>query len=115
MQILVTLNQQNHEITEISNVFLYLIQDRSLCDTEVACRLFSSFGERVQAHLEEVDLLVKHHLLTHSDPWARNLARKLVAQSALLRRNLADYRGCWSKPGRSCLHVADQATFLTDC
>ncbi len=34
------LHAQNHRLTEISNVLLYLALDRSLCDTDTARRLF---------------------------------------------------------------------------
>ena len=38
---------QNHKITELSNVFLYLIKDRSMCDTDIAFDVFSNYVEKV--------------------------------------------------------------------
>jgi hypothetical protein len=42
------LHAQNHKITEISNVFHYLIQERSMCDTQIACDLFFNYSRQVR-------------------------------------------------------------------
>ena len=51
------LNSQNHQITELSNVLLYLLKDRSMCDTDTACSLFFSYMDKVRDHLAVVDQL----------------------------------------------------------
>ena len=42
------LHGQIHRITELSNVFLYMIQDRAMCDTSYACDLFFEYKQRVK-------------------------------------------------------------------
>ena len=49
------LNTQNHSITELSNVLLYLFQERSMCDTGACCELFNRYTDKVKAHIEMVD------------------------------------------------------------
>jgi len=108
------LYQQNHRITEISQVVLYLAEKRDLCDSETVCGLFFEYLELVHDHLERVDQLVKRHLYTADTPQARNVARKLVADSTLLRRNFLQYVGRWTEAGRSHMRVADHQAFLSD-
>jgi hypothetical protein len=108
------LHEQNHKITELSNVFVYLAHDRALCDTDTACRLFFDYGKRLQEHLEQVDQLVKKHLLAHGDPRTVNLARKLVADSALLRFNCREYMKRWTEAGKERFRIADHEAFVTE-
>jgi len=109
-----TLHEQNHKITELSNVFVYLAQDRALCDTDTACRLFFDYGKKLQEHLTQVDQLVKKHLLSHPDPRTVNLARKLVADSALLRFNCNKYLRRWTEAGKERFRIADHQAFVAE-
>lgn len=109
-----TLHEQNHKITELSNVFVHLAHDRALCDTDTACRLFFDYGKRLREHLEQVDQLVKRHLLTDTDPRTVNLARKLVADSGLLRFNCGEYLKRWSEAGKERFRIADHEAFVTE-
>ncbi len=111
---LTDLHEQNHRITELSSVFLHLMRDRGLCDTATACDLFFDYVARVRNHLEQVDLLVKKHLYTARDPLARNVARKLVADASLLRRNLEQYIKRWTRAGRREIRIADHPAFVAD-
>ncbi len=49
------LHQENHQLTELSNVLDYLIDNRPLLDTEICCELFYKYFNDVAAHLETVD------------------------------------------------------------
>jgi len=111
---LATLHEQNHKITEISNVFVYLAGERALCDTETACRLFFDYGNRLQEHLDQVDQLVKRHLSGHGEPRTTNLARKLVADSGLLRFNCRKYLERWTEPGKERFRIADHQAFVAE-
>jgi hypothetical protein len=42
------LNEQNHRITELSNVLHYLFKDRSMCDTGSCCELFYRYVDMVK-------------------------------------------------------------------
>ncbi len=109
-----TLHEQNHKLTELSNVFVYLAHDRALCDTDTACQLFFDYGKRLQEHLGPVDQLVKKHLLAHTDPRTINLARKLVADSSLLRFNCSKYMQRWSEAGKERFRIADHEAFVCE-
>ena len=108
------LHEQNHRIGELSHVYLYLAKERSLCDSETACGLFFDYIEDVRSHLKRVDDLVKKRLLTCRDPWARNLARQLIADSALLERNFALLVTRWAEPGGRGLRIVDHQAFIDD-
>jgi hypothetical protein len=49
------LHAQNHKITELSNVFIYLVQNREMCDTDTACDVFFEYATKVKEHIELVD------------------------------------------------------------
>jgi hypothetical protein len=109
------LHRQNHRITELSQVFLYLAERRDLCDSETVCGLFFEYLELVHDHLERVDLLVQKHLQTLNTPQARTVARKLMVDSALLRRNFLQYVGRWTEASHAHMRVAaDHQSFLGD-
>ena len=108
------LHEQNHKLTELSNVFVYLARERALCDTETISRLFFDYGEKLPVHLEQVDLLVKKHLLADPDPRTVNLARKLVADSRLLRSNYDKYLKHWTESGRQRFRIANHQAFVRE-
>jgi hypothetical protein len=111
---LTLLHTQIHKITETSQVFLYLAENRALCDTETACRLFFDFLQQVEAHLHDVDKLVKKRLLTSQSPWAKNLAHKLIADASLLQRNLDHYLAHWTAASRNDIRIANHQDFVAD-
>jgi hypothetical protein len=108
------LHAQNHRLTEISNVLLYLALDRSLCDTDTARRLFLDYVAESQQHLEAVDGLVCRRMLTDANPRTRNLARKMTADSSFLRHTIQDYRRHWSDSREQPLHIRDHGDFVAD-
>jgi len=108
------LHEQNHKLTELSNVFAYLVRERALCDTETASRLFFDYGDRLPVHLSQVDLLVKRYLLADPDPRRVNLARKLVADSRLLRSNYDKFLTHWTDSSRRRFRIADHQAFVRE-
>ncbi len=67
MLTLVELHAQNHEITELSNVFLISPKDRSMCDTNCARDVFFQYKKCVKEHIELVDQKLCGKLIAYSD------------------------------------------------
>ncbi len=109
-----TLHEQNHRITETSNVLMYLVRERALCDTATTRKVFQEALSMIDVHLRRVDRLVKKHLLAHDDPRDQNLGHKLSAESALLRHNFAVYGVDWTERQRPHMHIKDHQKFIDD-
>jgi len=86
-----TLHTQNHTITELSNVFRYLIQDRLMCDTQIACDLFFNFAKKTKEHMELVDKELCGQLISHDDQSVKNTADRFLSGSTEIKRIFADY------------------------
>lgn len=89
------LNEQNHKITELSNVLSYLIKDRSLCDTETCCNLFYNYMDRVNEHMKKVDSNLYGDLLKHSSREINNTARNFMSGSQEIKRIMNRYVKKW--------------------
>lgn len=107
------LNKQNHKLTELSNVLLYLFQDRSMCDTETACTLFYNFMDQFNEHMGLVDHLYQG-LLSDKQQKANNMARLFMSGEQELKRIIAQYTKKWCKKTRQELKVADHERFMKD-
>lgn len=107
------LHEQNHELSEIARVLPFLAQNRALCDTATASRLFFGAAQKVEMHLKEVDQPVKQ-LFTDQDERVRNLARKLSADSKLLQFNVNSYVKRWSDARGMRLRIREHEAFLTE-
>jgi hypothetical protein len=111
---LTELHHQNHKITEISNVYRYLVRNRAMCDTEIASRLLLDYLGKVGEHLDLVDRRLAAGLLTSPDPRSQNLARKFVAESSFLKKLLAEYARRWTRQTRPSLLIKDHGGFVKD-
>lgn len=109
-----TLHAQNHKITEISNVFRYLIQDRSMCDTEIACDLFFDFSKKVKEHTELVDKELCGRLISHADQSVKNTASRFLSGSMEIKRIFSDYLKDHCSEKRRMLTIKDYASFVTE-
>lgn len=107
------LHTQNHEITELTNVLSYLLNDRSMCDTDICCDLFSRYGQRVQNHLDEVDHTYTA-LLTSPDNETNNTARLFMSGSQEIRRIFHQYSKKWCDRRTHNLHFSDHQDFYKD-
>ncbi len=105
---------QNHKITELSNVFLYLIKDRSMCDTDIACDVFFTYVEKVKEHIELVDKKMYKALLASPDQSVNNVADRFMAGSQEIKRIFADYQKTWSRGKTKDLVIRDHEAFLKD-
>jgi hypothetical protein len=109
------LNTQNHKITELSNVLLYLFQDRSMCDTQSCCDLFNRYLDLVRNHIELVDTHLYERLLSQGNSEIRNTVNNFMAGSQEIKRIMKDYLKTWcpTKPVEA-LAIADHGRFLKD-
>lgn len=107
------LNSQNHEITELTNVLSYLLNERSMCDTDICCDLFKRYGERVQNHLDDVDHTYTP-LLTCHDNDINNTARLFMSGSQEIRRIFNQYSKKWCDRRTHAPHFSDHRDFYAE-
>lgn len=107
------LNRQNHKLTELSNVLLYLFQDRAMCDTETACTLFYSFMDKFNEHMGLVDHLYQG-LLSDKEQKVNNTAQLFMSGEQELKRIIAQYKKKWCDKSRKELKLADHERFMKD-
>jgi succinate dehydrogenase flavin-adding protein (antitoxin of CptAB toxin-antitoxin module) len=106
------LYEQNHKIAELSKVILYMIQDRSICDTEITCSLFFNYVNEVKNHLDREERELYKNLLTHSDVDVKNTATKYLSGSADLKRVFKGYIKRWCHNNQ--LRIKDHEQFISD-
>lgn len=106
------LNEQNHKIAELSKVILYMIEDRSMCDTDITCDLFFSYVNEVKNHLDKEERELYKSLLTHSDVEVKNTATNYLSGSADLKRVFKGYLKKWCRNKE--LRIRDHQQFIND-
>ena len=99
------LNEQNHKITELSNVLSILIQDRSMCDTNTCCSLFYNYMDRVNNHMQDVDSNLYSHLLKNPSQDANNMANNFMSGSQEIKRIMKIYVKKWCKKNQHELAI----------
>jgi hypothetical protein len=105
------LNTQNHRITELSNVLTYLLADRSMCDTDVTCKLFFDYVGRVKEHLEIEDKHMYSKLLTHTDKRVSNTAKLFLSGEVEIKRIFSAYLKKWCRKHKQELRIHDYEAF----
>ncbi len=90
-----SLYEQNHKITELSNILTTLIQDRSICDTETCCKLFYEYMDLVDDHIHNVDSNLYTPLLRASSSEANNVANNFMSGSQEIKRIMNRYTKKW--------------------
>jgi hypothetical protein len=109
------LNTQNHTITELSNVLLYLFKERSMCDTGACCELFYRYMDKVKEHVDLVDTNLYSKLLSHNDHDIQKMARNFMSGSQEIKRIMQDYTKEWCpRKRRETLAIADHDRFLKE-
>lgn len=106
------LHEQNHKITELSNVLNYLINERSMCDTAVSCELFFRYMSMVMEHLDLEERELYKELLMDADNDVRNIGRRFLSGSGEIKRVLGRYQKRWCK-GKE-LRIGNHEAFLED-
>ena len=89
------LNEQNHRITELSNVLRYLLRDRSMCDTGTCCSLFSNYMAQVKEHIDIVDKSMYSDLLASPDEKVNNVAKNFMSGSVEVKKILHTFNKQW--------------------
>ena len=109
------LHAENHDITELSNVLLYLFKERSMCDTGTCCDLFYRYTEKVKHHIDTVDKNMYSQLLTHEDHEIQKLARNFMSGSQEIKKIIAAYIKTWCpKKKADTLAIAEYDKFLKE-
>lgn len=108
------LHEQIHQITEISNVFLYLIENRKMCDSKITCDLFFDYVEKVKAHLEVEDKSLYTVILKGGDDRARKTAEKFLSGSVEIKRIFQDYLKKWSRKEKHKLVIDNYPEFIQE-
>lgn len=108
------LHEQNHRITELANVFAYLSRDRTMCDTETACRVFFDYAQQVREHMELVDKQLCGRLISHPDQAVRNTADRFLSGSSEIKRIFSAYLKDWCHAGRHELMIGDHDAFVRE-
>lgn len=107
------LQLQNHKLTEASNVLVYLLQERSMCDTETASKILFGFLELLYEHFKQIDSLYKG-LLTGTTKEAGFMAEKFMSGEVELKRIINKYVSKWCIKDRKQLKISDHEKFLSD-
>lgn len=105
------LHEQIHKITEISNVFLYLIEERSMCDTQITCDLFFDYVAKVKRHMEVQDNYLYSAILTNGDADARNTAENFMSGAIEIKRIFKNYLKKWARPNKHQLVITNYDEF----
>ncbi len=108
------LHKENHRITELSNVFLYLIKDRTMCDTRIACDVFFEYVEGVKHHLDQVDRHLYKRLLASPDQNIRNKADRFMSGGQEIKRIFQKYMMKWSSAANRSLVIRNHDAFVQD-
>jgi hypothetical protein len=99
------LNEQNHQIIELSNVLSYLFENRPMCDTETCCDLFFRYFGEVNKHMELVDNNLYGPLLAHHENEIKNTARNFMSGGQEVRHILKHYEKKWCRKKNNQLRV----------
>jgi len=109
------LHNENHRITELSNVLLYLFKDRTMCDTETCCELFHRYTDKVKTHIDLVDENLYSQLLTHDNHDIQKMARNFMSGSQEIKRIISSYIKDWCPRKKAeSLAIADYEHFLEE-
>jgi hypothetical protein len=107
------LNEQNHRITELSNVLSYLLKDRAMCDTTTCCNLFNNYVTQVKEHIDTVDKNMYRDLLGSPDEKVNNVAKNFMSGSVEVKKILKEFTRQWcpSKTSNDLI-IKDHEQFL---
>lgn len=89
------LNEQNHMISERAKIIMYMIQDRSICDTDVTCDLFFDLTDRIKKHMEIEERELYKDLLTNNDQSVKQTAENFLSGQAEIKRVFKQYMKRW--------------------
>ncbi len=108
------LHQEMHKITEISNVFLYLIENRKMCDSQITCDLFFDYVEKVTDHLKIHDTTIYSLILTKGDTRAKEVAENFLSGSVEIKKIFDSYLKNWSIKNDPKLQITNHKQFVDE-
>jgi len=108
------LHQQNHRITELTNILQHLLGDRSLCDSKVTCGLFFDYVNAVKEHMAVTDSGMYSKLLGSGDQKLNNVANRFMGGSREINRIFSAYLKRWCKVKRKELVIREYDAFMQD-
>lgn len=109
------LNEQNHRITELSNVLCYLLKDRAICDTGSCSDMFYDYIDLVKQHIDIVDKEMYSDLLKSSDDKLTNVAKNFMSGSVEIKKILKKFSKKWCSTDKKCgLKIKVHEEFLKD-
>ncbi len=107
------LNTQNHHLSELAQMLLYLFRERSMCDKAVTCSLLYRFLQDFQEHVDQVSQFYPC-LLSAKEEKINNTARMFLSGAQELDRIIAAYTKAWCDNKRQQLRVAEHERFIAD-
>jgi len=108
------LHQQNHKITELTNILQHLLGDRSLCDSAVTCDLFFDYVTAVKEHMAVTDSAMYSRLLGSGDQKLNNIANRFMGGSREINRIFSAYLKRWCKLKKKELVIREYDAFMSD-
>jgi hypothetical protein len=108
------LHQQNHKITELTNILEHLLGDRSLCDSQITCDLFFDYVNAVKEHLAVTDSAMYSKLLGSGDQKMSNVANRFMGGSREINRIFSAYLKRWCKLKSRKLVIREYDAFISD-
>lgn len=108
------LHQQNHKITELTNILQHLLGDRSLCDSAVTCDLFFDYVNTVKDHMAVTDSEIYSKLLGAGDQGMSNIANRFMGGSREINRIFSSYLKRWCKLKSKQLVIKEYGAFMQD-
>ncbi len=109
------LNEQNHHITELSNILHTLFKDRSMCDSDSCCDMFNDYMELIQDHINIVDKEMYSDLLKSTDKIINNVAKNFMSGSVEIKKILKHFNKQWCPhKNKNTLLVKNHVKFVKD-
>ena len=108
------LHQQNHKITELTNILQHLLGDRSLCDSAVTCDLFFDYVTAVKEHMAVTDSAMYSRLLGSGDQKLNNIANRFMGGSREINRIFSAYLKRWCKIKSKHRVIMEYDAFMED-
>ncbi len=108
------LHDNIHQITQSSNVLVYLIMDRAICDTDTTNSVFFDFMKKTREHLDMEDKEIYRDLLSKGDNDTRNTANRFMSGSQELKRLLDKHMKHWANAKRDQLNIDHHIPFVRE-
>ena len=106
------LNEQNHEIAELTKVLSFMITDREICDTNILNQLFFDYIRKVTEHLQLEEKNLYQPLMMHNSNTTRQVANRFLSGSGEIKRVFKQYQRRWWR--HNLLYIKNHDKFISD-